>query len=178
MFLLLAVAISVQAGSVHKWVDAQGVTHYSDRLPKNDTLADSGSGQVEVTQITISDEYRSQDYQNDYYSVTNQWARMKEERIARKQLQLEKAKQKASQRPAVPQVVYVNEEQDSRSNGLYFPAHRVSFGSSHRGYGIKRYRYPHYAGKKLLGNNYGATCELPRRGFSKSINSGLSLTFH
>ena len=33
--LLTAITLPVFAGSVHKWVDAKGVTHYSDQLPEN-----------------------------------------------------------------------------------------------------------------------------------------------
>jgi len=75
--------------------------HYSDQLPEN--ISSSGK-QIDVSKTY--DNTGSADYQEDYYSVTNQWARMREERIERKQFQLEKAKQKAVQKPVIPRVVY------------------------------------------------------------------------
>lgn len=151
-FLFVAVAAPVFAGSVHKWVDEQGITHYSDQLPKSINNKISNS----VEQVDVLDSYRNTDLvgpQDDYYSVTNQWARMREERIARKQLQLEKNKQKEVASPAVPQVVYINQEQPQSSN-VYYPAYS-SFG--HRGYGNKR-----YIGSRYSKRNNGLNCRLPR----------------
>ncbi len=174
MLLLFAAAIPVHADSVHKWVDAQGITHYSDQLPDNYSFTSAAAQHVDVTQITITDDYRTQDYQNDYYSVTNQWARMREERIARKQLQLEKAKQKKSLRSDVPQVVYINPTEESRSNSFYYPVNRMSLG--HRNYGYKQHNYRHFAGKKHFASRNERSCRLPRRGYSRYAGSGLSLT--
>ena len=92
LLLLSVVTLNAHAGSVHKWVDAQGVTHYSDQLPKSSANTNYNA----VKQIDVLDSYssssRNSDARDDYYSVTNQWARMREERLERKQLQLEKAK--------------------------------------------------------------------------------------
>jgi hypothetical protein len=177
--LCCAVTLSVYAGAVHKWVDAQGVTHYSDQLPEDTSKA--------VKQIDVSNVYSnsdSTDYQEDYYSVTNQWARMREERLERKQLQLEKAKQKAAQQPVVPQVVYLNQAEEERPGNVYYPAY---FG--HRGYRYGHHKQKNrYAGKKhdgiysskfsnkFSGRNRGSSCRLPRNGYSRSGNSGLILT--
>ena len=95
--LLSALTLPVYAGAVYKWVDAQDVTHYPDQLPEN--ISSSGK-QIDVS--NTYDNIGSADYQENYYSVTNQWARVREERIERIQLQLEKAAQK----PVVPRVVY------------------------------------------------------------------------
>lgn len=181
MLLLAAVTLPVYAGSVHKWVDDQGVTHYSDQAPDNysDTNSDNNNAeQVEVIRIDFSDAYRTSSYQDNYYSVTNQWARMKEERIERKQLQLEKAKQKVAQQPVDPQVVFVNQAEESQRS-IYYPAHS-SFG--HRG-GSYTHKYNRYAGKKYYDRYSGANCELPRsspgsryRSRSLSGSSGLTLT--
>ena len=177
--LYCAVTLPVYAGAVHKWVDAQGVTHYSDQLPK-------GTSSI-VKQIDVSSVYNnsdSTDYQENYYSVINQWARMREERIERKQLQLEKAKQKAAQKPVVPQVVYFNQAEEERPGNVYYPAY-----FRHRGYGYRHHKQNnHYAGKKHGGiysnkfsNKYfgrysGSSCRLPRNGYSRSGSSGLTLT--
>ena len=135
--MLSAITFPVYAGSVHKWVDEQGVTHYSDQLPENISNP--------VKQIDISNTHSNSNNNNDYYSISNQWARMREERLERKQLQLEKAKLKAAQRPVEPQVVYVDQSDEYRSRPVYYPIY-------YRGY---RHRYKHYnkhggyAGKKL-----------------------------
>ena len=168
--LLFVIALPAHAGTVHKWVDAQGVTHYSDHLPENYSNS--------VKQIDVSNTYSSSDgsdYQQDYYSVTNQWARMREERLERKQLQLEKAKQKAAQQPFVPQVVYINQAEEDRNRNVYYPAYFPKFG--HRGHAYKH--------RKKFGNNYsgrfngrynGTSCRWPRNGYSRSGGSGLTLT--
>jgi len=168
--LLFAIALPTYAGTVHKWVDAQGITHYSDQLPEN--ISNS------VKHIDVSNSYSnsdSSDYQQDYYSVTNQWARMREERLERKQLQLEKAKQKAVQQPVVPQIVYINQAEEDRNRNVYYPAYFSNFG--HRGYGYKH--------RKRYGNNYsgrfnarynGTSCRLPRNSYSRSRGSGLTLS--
>lgn len=177
--LCCAVTLPVYAGgAVHKWVDAQGVTHYSDQLPEDASNA--------VKQIDVSNVYStgSTNYQDDYYSVTNQWARMREERLERKQLQLEKVKQKAAQLQVVPQVVYLNQAEEERSGNIYYPAY---FG--HRGYGYRHHKQKNrYAGKKhdgiysskfsnnFSGRNSGSNCRLPRNGYSRSGRSGLILT--
>ncbi len=172
VFLLVAILKPVHAGSVHKWIDAQGVTHYSDQLPENNSKM---AAQIEVTRVDVSSTYHHSSKQDDYYSVTNQWARMREERIARKQLQLEKAKLKAAQRSAVPQVVYVNEIEENQSRGIYYPTYLTSF--RHRGYRYGQQNYRFYAGKKHVGSNNGTSCNLPRGGYSRSGSSGLTLTF-
>jgi len=145
--LLLAVVTStVNAASVHKWVDASGVTHYSDQAPENNSKSNV---QVVVTKINVSDDYRTTSFHNDYYSVTNQWARMKEERIERKQLQLEKAKQQAAQKQVAPQVVYVNEfEEDNRR-------------SSYPVYSRFNYISNRYTGQKNYGRYNGYKCDYP-----------------
>jgi len=161
--LLLLVSAPAFAGSVHKWVDAQGVTHYSDQLPED---FENTNKPIAVTQVDVSNDYQSSVDEDDYYSVTNQWARMREERIARKQLQIEKAKQKAVQSPAVPQVVYVNEEQATRN--AYYPAYS-SFG--HRGFRQNRFIGNRYSDRRY-GTRYGsANCRVPR------LNSRFSSSF-
>jgi hypothetical protein len=180
LLLLSAVTLNVYADSVHKWVDAQGVTHYSDQLPEIMPGASPDKNNNSVKQIDVSNTYsnsgRNSGYQDDYYSVTNQWARMREERLERKQLQLEKVKQKAALQPAVPQVVYVNQAKNDRPRN-YYPA----YGFGHIGYGHRFHKkYNHYAGM-----NYGSTCRLPnpnfsrgyaRSGNSRSVSSGLTLS--
>jgi len=174
--LLYSVMLNVYAGSIHKWVDAQGVTHYSDQLPEFSSEKNNNSvKQIEVLSAysnSVKQSDISKNYHDDYYSVTNQWARMREERIARKQLQIEKAKSKAAQQPVVPQVVYVNQAEEERSR-KYYPV----YGFGHRGYGHKIHKkYNNYAGRYN-----GQTCRLPRSNYSRSYarssrSSGLTLS--
>ena len=55
LLLLNAVTLNVYAGSVHKWVDAQGVTHYSDQLPETSAKPNFSA----VKQIDVLDTYNS-----------------------------------------------------------------------------------------------------------------------
>jgi len=169
--LLSAVTLNVYAASIHKWVDEHGVTHYSDQLPKNisETLSDNNA----VEQIDVLSTYRNTgknfDKQDNYYSVTNQWARMREERLARKQLQLEKAKQKAAQKPVVPQVVYINQAENDRPRNSYYPV----YGLGHFGY---QNRF-HKRSRQHLGRQYGPTNRYHKPRFSgRYSRSGLTLS--
>lgn len=166
--LLSTASVPVFAEIVHKWVDAQGVTHYSDQQPED--LSSS------VKQIAVSNIYstssRVHNQEEDYYSVTNQWARMRAERIERKQLQLEKKKQQAEQL-VTPQVVYINQEEE-RPRSVYYPAYLG--GHSYRNYK----NFSRYTGAKhtsRYANRYSeASCRLPRNSYSRS-GASLSLTF-
>lgn len=114
LFVTVFLVSSAMAGEVHKWVDENGITHYSDKAPKSDI--------EEVTLIEIPASYSTQsDNQNDYYSITNQWMRIREERLAMEKIKLEKAKQKASQQAAAPQIVYLNDP--GYSGPYFFPHH-------------------------------------------------------
>jgi hypothetical protein len=108
--LLLCSSSTANAAIVHKWIDADGVTHYSDEAPISDetpvTLID-----VEASATVSKDTEAAKD---DYYSILKQWQRMHRERSERDRLNLEKARLKAMQTPAEPQVVYVNEPEQKR----------------------------------------------------------------
>jgi hypothetical protein len=113
---------------VHKWVDSDGITHYSDELP--------ASAQTPVTRIELPEaSVAAGDSTSDEYSITNQWRRMNQERIEREKLALEKARQKAQQKQAT-EVVYVEQPQE--------PRYVVTYpGSRYRQHGYYRshYRY-------------------------------------
>lgn len=92
-----------QAATIHKWVDARGVTHYSDQPPVSQTQ--------EATQLDIDTGRDSADNSSSkadhYYSIANQWQRMNQESLQRRQLELERAAISAAieprYRPAPPQ---------------------------------------------------------------------------
>ena len=160
---------SVHAGSVHKWVDEKGITHYSDHVPNNINNS--------AERIEIPSTYESTVDQDDYYSILNQWTRMREERLERKKLQLEKAKQKMAlkqaQAAAVPQVVYLGEQEER--NTRYYPVYPYRFGFK---------RHGNFVNKRLSGHNLngfkntnrGPICKLPRSGKSRYGGSGLTLS--
>lgn len=87
--LLLAVAAwsGVRAAPIHKWVDAQGVTHYSDTVPTHIetgvTQLDISTGDTARTALRVRPDH--------YYSIANQWQRMNQERLRRQQLELQRA---------------------------------------------------------------------------------------
>ena len=142
------------AASVHKWVDENGVTHYSDQAP-DDQVA-------QIDQFEISNVYRQSNVEEDYYSISNQWARMHAERIERKKIQLEKAKLKQSQSESTPQVVYFDQDQESHRQ-VYYPVFANTIGH----FGKKQFR------KGFNYNSTGSSCKIPRKNNSRS---GLKLT--
>ncbi len=81
VLLLAGSGAPALASTVHKWVDADGVTHYSDKQPPVTVTA------VERIDLPAASA-RAADHGDDYYSIANQWRRMYRERI-----ELERARQ-------------------------------------------------------------------------------------
>ena len=82
VLLLLSQSFSVFAVSVFQWVDAEGVTHFSDETPADDEAATT------LNQYDIDENYaQSLDPEEDYFSIVNQWKRTNDEREARLKLQ-------------------------------------------------------------------------------------------
>ena len=105
------VLLPAYAGVVHKWVDEQGVTHYSDEAPVDNTS--------EMTQIELpGNTQATAGVQGDYYSIARQWERMHRERLERKKLKLEQDRLKAAKRKDKPDRVYVRED-DTRYVTFY-----------------------------------------------------------
>ena len=83
LILLGFILLPAQAAVVHKWIDADGVTHYSDTAP--------GSSPAQVSIIDIPERNLVKtDVDNDYYSIRNQWQRLYKERIEKQKLELAK----------------------------------------------------------------------------------------
>ena len=112
VIFMSSILLPAYATSVYKWVDTNGITHYSDEAPASST-----------TQVTLFEvptiHTLAVDAENNYYSITNQWMRLHKERIEREKIELEKAKQKAPQSPVSPQIVYVNEPSEKRYVAAY-----------------------------------------------------------
>ncbi|MEM7564656.1 MAG: DUF4124 domain-containing protein [Pseudomonadota bacterium] len=91
--LIVFFAVTPVSGSViHKWVDSNGVTHYSDVAPEAEAAS--------TLDIPVADSARTAST-NDYYSIQNQWKRVNQERLAREKREQEQlASQKKKSRLA------------------------------------------------------------------------------
>ncbi len=173
--ILFCIALSpVYAEGVHKWVDENGVTHYSDAAPN--------SSATKVTIIEVHATYAATNAaEQNYYSIMNQWMRLHEERIEREKIKLEKAKQKAALQPVAPQVIYVNEPSESRYIVPYtsylhpnHPRHRFQH-KSNRHFGDQHRRGGRSG--RLLG--YGRRLDSSKQSLSRHRKaSGLTLSLH
>ena len=119
IFILLMLGVSGQAmaATVHKWVDADGVTHYSDQAPPE---AAAEISQVSLNETTTSGP-KKQAVEDNYYSIANQWQRMQREGELRRQYELQRQKirveqQKVAERSRVPDRA---EDDDRRYIGIY-----------------------------------------------------------
>ena len=99
------------AANVHKWVDENGVTHYSDAPPEA----------VETTLIDVPEPpaVSAGDHEDDYYSISKQWERMNRERLEREKLAVERARLRAEQKSAAPPTVYVQQSDEVRYVPIY-----------------------------------------------------------
>lgn len=96
-------AVSAAAAVIHKWVDDQGITHYSDEPPS--------AIDTPVTRIDLPEtESIQSDTENDYYSIANQWARLHQERLEIEKLR-QAERQESAQKPSVTNV-YIEDEDD------------------------------------------------------------------
>lgn len=138
--IMVSLLLSAHAAVVHKWIDADGVTHYSDEAP--------GPAVTDVSMIDVpAGNSDKTDAKNDYYSIKNQWQRVYKERLERQKLELERDRQKAALQATTPQVVYIKESSD-KSYAAAYPGrfhHRYRHGrlhkrhKHHRGFTGKRY---------------------------------------
>ena len=117
------------AFTVHTWLDAEGIRHYADAPP------DASVGQSERIEFADTPP-GDDDAAADYYSISNQWARLRDERDAsdaraleRKKLLLEQ-RQLQSQSAPPPEDVY-------RSGGYrgYAPYYPGQYGGYGQGFG-------------------------------------------
>lgn len=170
--LVYIASLSAFAAGVHKWVDENGVTHYSDEAPT--------SSATQVTFIEVPATYSTAaNVENEYYSITNQWMRLHKERIAREKIKLEKAKQKAAQRPAVPQELYLNEPYEDR----YIVGYPNFI---HRSHGRDRFHHKSrrdHSGKRAKHHRSGHSDRFRGQGLRHKSNShrnssGVTLKIH
>ena len=74
---------------VHTWVDADGVRHFADAPPADNQAS---------SEVKIDDAPPGVDVDTDYYSIVNQWQRLRAEREAQAALDLERERVDAEQR--------------------------------------------------------------------------------
>ena len=126
------------ASMIHKWVDQNGVTHYSDEPPPDE--------QIPTTQIDLPEPNPvSETTQDNYYSIANQWARMNQERLERERLRAQAIATRAMQRPRVTNV-YVNGSGNDYGviyGGRYYKKHKLKH-NKHRNpsSGVYPTKYP------------------------------------
>ena len=93
LLCLVAIHFPVAGKTIHQWVDADGVTHFSDSPPS--TAVD------DVKTLELADNLSSADNPAaDYYSITNQWQRLRDERDRNAELRLERQRLRAEERAA------------------------------------------------------------------------------
>lgn len=132
--ILLAGALtSATAGVAHKWVDADGITHYSDAPPAIETSP------VTLIELAVSDT-PANDPAAAYYSIRNQWLRIQEERLARERIRLEQIRLKSQTPSAAPQVITLHAV-ETRPYGLQQPRFRPRLYHKARHHAHRGYRH-------------------------------------
>ena len=101
VFLLLAsfAGGTLQAATIHKWVDDKGVTHYSDEPPQQSL---NPVIQMPIVTGAITSGSADKTKNEHYYSIANQWQRMQQESRERQQRELQRAALKRTQQSTQP----------------------------------------------------------------------------
>ena len=136
VLLLCGICMPAYATTVHKWIDADGVTHFSDAPPAGST--------IEVNTLELNDNFPPvAKLEADYYSIANQWKRMRDEREAKTKLRLERARIRAEESAALAHVVgenvayggyplytlpYGRHYGDRHAGGIHYHDHRSTAG--------------------------------------------------
>ena len=132
---LLVVSAQAYAVTVHTWKDAAGVTHFSDEPGPQGV----SSAQLELEEITKP----AANADEDFYSIANQWKRLKAERDVAKSQRLEKQKLKLQERSHLAALERQAEDPNlqPQTYPVYGPGFRTGFGNGfHRpGYGLPSY---------------------------------------
>ena len=81
------------AVTVHTWVDDQGVTHFADAPPGGDQPS---------REVQVDDGANAVNAESDYYSIVNQWQRMRSEREAQDAVELERERIDATRPTPAP----------------------------------------------------------------------------
>ena len=95
---LLLWATSSVAVTVHTWLDADGVRHFADAPP-------AGAAPDSAREITLDGGDALAPGDADYYSISNQWQRLRAEREAQNAMDLERRRIDAEQAEPAPPTV-------------------------------------------------------------------------
>ncbi len=113
---LLALAASgSNAAVIHKWTDADGVTHYSDQPPP---AAVTAPERIDLPTAPA----RAAPRGDDYYSIANQWQRMHRERIELERVRAERSRETGIESRGGDTIVI--EVPESRPSVAILPRHR------------------------------------------------------
>jgi len=93
--LLLLGARASFAVTVHTWVDADGVRHFADAPPSDQSAAASSEITIDGGAAAVAEDV-------DYYSISNQWQRLRQERDAQNAVELERQRIEAAQDESPP----------------------------------------------------------------------------
>jgi len=106
--MLLWATVSA-AVTVHTWVDAEGVRHFADAPPVGDAT-------TEASEITLDVGASLAPGDADYYSISNQWQRLRAEREAQHAVELERRRlDDASSEPPPPSM------RDEEPRPVFYP---------------------------------------------------------
>lgn len=132
LFAIIAITLLPPAGAatVHKWVDGNGTTHYSDAAPV--------AVATDLVELQLPAAAVSPPLKNDYYSIANQWQRMHRESIEREKLQLQQQQASAQ---TTPRVVYVEKPEARHEVSRYVVAYPRSRRHRHIHRGDKSRHY-------------------------------------
>jgi hypothetical protein len=137
LFISVWVAItcfssSLFAFTVHTWLDAEGIRHYADAPPAESVAQ---SERIEFADTPPGDD----DTAADYYSISNQWARLRDERDASDARALERKKLLVEQRKLQSESAPRREDDAYRNGGYrgYAPYYRGQYGSYGQGFGAR-----------------------------------------
>lgn len=137
------------AVSIFQWVDANGVTHFSDEEPVD------GVRVKELSSYELEENFpAARDPQGDHYSISNQWKRANEEREASMKLKLEQQKLDASRASQQAPVLVYDSEPEPRYYPVYSPAYGYYPGANRlRNPAHTRYhtRFPQHFGSQRPG---------------------------
>lgn len=127
---VLATALAAPAGAVtvHTWVDEQGVTHFADAPP---------GGAQPSNEVEVDEGPADPRADDDYYSIVNQWQRLRAEREAQDALALERDRLDAERSPPSPSAPSAVPEDDP------------IFISPYYGFGAGRYPGHHHPAPPL-----------------------------
>ncbi len=161
MILILATVVPATAATVYQWTDAEGVVHFSDVPPADQTITEAQELEYPVYAETIAN---PEDYSiiNQLETMTEWRRQITEERLAQRELELE-AKRIANEKHAnrynvIEQGLYYRPQQ------VYYPSYPVYYPYPHHG------GYGHHGGPRPHPGNTPIVNPRPHQSFVNLMN--------